>query len=188
MQPSALVRVPSVVMSPAAGPFMIAALLVALGGAAKAARPADTANALRGVGVPARPWSVRLGGGLELLIGTYALVVGDRLGAALVAASYLLFAGFVTVALVRRAPIATCGCFGKADSPPSVLHLVLDLGAVVAALAVMADPGVGVGDVLAEQPLAGIPYLLLVATGTGLAYVGLTSLPRVLALARPEVT
>lgn len=174
-------------MSPAAGPFMIAALLVALGGAAKAVRPHDTASALRGVGIPAAPLAVRIGGALELVVGVYAIAAGDRLGAALVTASYVAFAAFVAVALARRAPLATCGCFGKADSPPSVLHLVVDLGAVLAALAVMVDPGVGLGEVLAEQPLAGIPYLLLVVTGTGLAFAALTSLPRVLTLARPRV-
>lgn len=165
---------------------MIAAVLVALGGVAKALRPTDTANALRGVGLPIGPSAVRLGGAVELVIGASAIARGDRLGAALVAASYLLFAGFVTVALVRRAPLATCGCFGKADSPPSALHLVIDVAAVLAALAVVIDPGVGIADVVADQPLAGVPYLVLVATGVALAYAALTSLPRLMALARPE--
>lgn len=173
-------------MSPAAGPFIIAAVLVALGGAAKAARPDDTSNALRGVGLPVGPTAVRLGGAIELLIGVYAIVAGDRLAALLVAVSYVAFAGFVTIALARHAPLATCGCFGKADSPPSVLHLVIDVGAVIAALAIVVDPGVGISEVLADQPLAGVPYLLLVVTGTALAYAALTSLPRALALARPE--
>jgi hypothetical protein len=167
-----------------AGPFMIAAVLVALAGALKAVSPRDTANALRGVGLPAAPWMVRAGGACEVGVGAYAIVAGDRLGAALVAMSYLAFAGFVAVAIAREAPISTCGCFGKADTPPSVVHLGFDLAAAAVALAVVVDPTAAIGDVLADQPLAGVPYLLLVATGTYLAFLALTVLPRNLALVR----
>ena len=50
-----------------------------------------------------------------------------RCFAALVAVSYLAFAGFVIVALRSGAPISSCGCFGKVDTPPSVVHVVLDV-------------------------------------------------------------
>jgi hypothetical protein len=51
------------------------------------------------------------------------------------------------------------------------------LAALVGA-AVVVDPGVGLPDVLADQPLLGLPFLLLVATGVYLAFVALTVLPR----------
>ena len=171
-------------MNPAAGPFTIAVVLLALGGAFKAASPGDTAKALRGLGLPGWPLLVRLGGVLEIAVGVVALLTGDRVAAALVMVSYLGFAAFVAVALARGVPIATCGCFGKADTPPSVVHLVINLGAAVAALAVVVDPGVALDDVVADQPLVGVPYVLLVAIGVYLAFTALTRLPRLLVTVR----
>jgi hypothetical protein len=162
---------------------MAAALLV-LGGAMKAAAPSDTASALRGMGLPGAKVLVRVGGAAEAVIGVLALARGDRVAAALVALSYLAFAGFVTVALLQHAPIATCGCFGKADTPPSLVHLGLNVVAAAAAVAVVVDPGVSVSAVLADQPLGGIPFLVLVVTGVLLSFLALTLLPRNLALAR----
>ena len=171
-------------MNAAAGPFTIAALLLAAGGVAKAIAPRDTANALRALGLPGAPAIVRVGGVAEAAIGAYAIVTADRIAAALVALSYVAFAGFVALALRRDAPIATCGCFGKADTPPSVVHLVVNLGAAAAALVVAIDPGDGIGDVIGDQPLAGVPFVFLVLTGVYLAFLSLTLLPRTLALVR----
>jgi hypothetical protein len=168
-------------MTVTAGPFMIAAILVAAGGALKALRPRDTGNALRAVGVGVPDWVVRVGGAAEAVIGVYAIVAGDRWSAFLVAASYLAFTLFVLVALRRGTPIASCGCFGKIDTPPSVVHVVVDLAFAVAALVVVVDPGVGIADVIADQPLAGVPFAVLVAIGTSFAFLALTALPRTLA-------
>jgi hypothetical protein len=169
-------------MTIASGPFAIACVLLALGGAAKAVRPGDTARALDGVGVRVPAWGVRLGGAAEAVLGTVALVRADSVTAALVAASYLAFAVFVIVALVRDAPIATCGCFGRADSPPSLVHVGIDVVAAAAAIVVALDPGAGIADVVTDQPVAGVPYLLLVATGVLCAYLALTLLPRTMQL------
>ena len=171
-------------MTVAAGPFLIAATLLVLGGVLKARHPIDTANALRGVGVPATPSLVRAGAVAETAIGIWAVVVGDRASAVCVVLSYGVFAVFIAVALLRRVPIASCGCFGKADTPPSLVHLGINAGAITAAMAVAFDPGVGLADVLAEQPLAGIPMLILIGTGAFLAVVAMSGLPRVLAAAR----
>ena len=171
-------------MTVAAGPFLIAATLLVLGGALKARHPIDTAIALRGVGVPAGPNLVRAGAVAETAIGIWAVVVGDRASAVCVVLSYGVFAVFIAVALLRRVPIASCGCFGKADTPPSLVHLGINAGAITAAVAVAFDPGVGLADVLAEQPLAGVPMLLLIGTGVFLVVVAMSSLPRTLAAAR----
>jgi hypothetical protein len=171
-------------MNLAAGPFAIAATLLIIGGSAKVVAPFDTATALGGLGLRIPAVVVRAGAALEGAIGLYALVIGDRIAAALVALSFAVFFAFVCLALGRRAPIATCGCFGRADSPPSVVHLAIDAGAVLAAAAVVVDPGVALADVVGGQPLAGAPYLLLVVTGVYLAYVAMTALPRTLASVR----
>jgi len=171
-------------MTVAAGPFLIVATLLAVAGVLKTWNPLDTANALRGVGVPFGPSLVRVGAVAEAVIGIWAVAVGDRASAVLVALSYGAFAVFVAMALLRRAPIASCGCFGKADTPPSLVHLCINAGGVTAAVVVAVDPGVGLPDVLAEQPLAGIPMLLLIVTGAFLAMLAMSALPRALAAAR----
>ncbi len=176
-------------MSVLAGPFAIAAVLLAIGGAAKAVRPRDTALALTAVGVrfprllPGRV-VVRVGGALEAVIGATALLVGGPLLCALVALSYVAFAGFVLVALRTGAPISSCGCFGKVDTPPSVVHVILDLafGGVAAAAAIVGE--VALPDVLVDQPLLGMPFLLLLVIGCALVFLAFTSLPKTLAVVR----
>ena len=176
-------------MTVLAGPFAVAAVVLLLAGALKAARPTDTANALRALGVPAARPVVRVGGAVEVVIGAAALAFGGRALAALVGASYLAFTGFVAVALVRRIPIASCGCFGKVDTPPSSIHLALDGLAALASLwlAVHAGGAPAVDEVLTDQPLLGLPFLALLALATYLAYLALSVLPKSRAVARRMV-
>ena len=175
-------------MNIAAGPFTIASLLLVGAGALKAWAPGDTANALRAAGLPRARVLVRIGGVVEVAIGAYAVLAGTRIAGALVAASYLVFAAFVTLALTRDLPISTCGCFGKVDTPPSLVHVGVDAVAAIAGLAVVIDPGVAIGDVIDRQPLAGAPFLLLVAVGLYSAYLALTLLPKNLAAVREART
>jgi hypothetical protein len=129
---------------------------------------------------------VRIGGAVEVAIGVAAVVTGAVLPALLVAASYVAFTGFVVVALVRHLPIGSCGCFGKVDTPPSVLHVVVNAGAIVSAIAVALGPGGGIGEVLADQPLLGLPFLALVAIATYAAFLALTLVPQLRALETPN--
>ncbi|MEP6625960.1 MAG: MauE/DoxX family redox-associated membrane protein [Acidimicrobiia bacterium] len=163
------------------GPFLIAAVLLAVAGVAKAIDPVMTVGALRSAGIPAGPTAVRLGGAVEALIAVGAAITGDRVLALVVAASYLAFAGFVAVALIRHLPVGSCGCFGRADSPPSVLHVVVDVGAAVSAIAVARLDGGGLGATLHGQPLGGLPFVLLVGVGVYAAITALTVLPPMLA-------
>jgi hypothetical protein len=169
-----------------AGPFLVASLLLTAAGVLKAVDPTMTAGALRRAGWPVPPLTVRLGGAIEVFVGVAAILTGSAWAAALVAASYLFFTGFVLVALVRHLPIGSCGCFGKIDTPPSVIHVVVNIGAIVAAVAVALGPGGGIGDVLAEQPLLGLPFLLLTATATYAAFLALTVLPQLSSLETPR--
>jgi hypothetical protein len=172
-----------------AGPFAIAAVLLAAGGAAKAVRPRDTAQALTAVGMrfpqllPARV-AVRVGGTLEAAIGVAALLVGGPVLCALVAASYAAFAAFVVVALRTGAPISSCGCFGKVDTPPSIVHVVLDVAFAGVAAAAAFTGAVALPDVLADQPLLGIPFVLLLVIGCSLVFLAFTSLPKTMAVVR----
>ena len=172
-------------MSLLAGPFVIAAALLVLGGAFKAIDPSDTAYALRALGLPHASGLVRVGGIAEVVVGIGALATGDPVFAALVALSYLAFAGFVVIALRSRSPISSCGCFGKVDTPPSPVHVVIDLLAAVVAMAVaLVGDTVALPDVLADQPMLGIPFAILAVTGIYLVFLAFTALPKTLAATR----
>jgi Methylamine utilisation protein MauE len=160
------------------GPFLVATLLLATAGLAKLVRPDDTVGALRAMGIRVPLVAFRAGGVLEAAVALGAALTGAPALAAVVAVSYLAFAGFVAVALARRLPIASCGCFGRIDTPPTVLHIVIDIGAAVCGIAVALRDGGGVVPVLRDQPLGGIPFLVVVAAGTYAAVTALTVLPK----------
>jgi hypothetical protein len=162
------------------GPFAIVACLLAAAGLAKAAQPAATAGALAAMRLPHRRWMVRAGGAAEGLLAIAALVSGSVLLAVLVAVSYAAFAGFVVGALRAGVPISSCGCLGKVDTPPHPVHVAVNLFAAAAAVGVALHGGVPISDVLADQPLAGVPFVLLVVVGVVAASLVMSALPRTL--------
>jgi hypothetical protein len=167
-----------------AGPYLAAAALLLVAGAPKVVKPGTAVLALRSARLPAAAWLVRLLGAVEVVVGTAAITVGGVAPAALVAGSYAGFAAFVAVALARGGVISSCGCFGKPDTPPTRLHMVMNLSAAAVAGAVAVEPLGGVGSVLADQPLAGVPFLALTTVCVWLAYLALTALPTL----RPPAT
>ncbi|HEX8804486.1 MAG TPA: MauE/DoxX family redox-associated membrane protein, partial [Acidimicrobiales bacterium] len=82
-----------------------AALLLLVAGAAKVADPTRTSVALAALGWPSSPALVRAGAAAEVVLGATALVVGGRVPAGLVAASYVGFGWFVAGALRSGTPI-----------------------------------------------------------------------------------
>lgn len=165
-----------------AGPYDVALVLLAGASVLKLWRPSQTVGALRAVGLPASAAMVRAGAAVE--VGVCGLgVAGTRVGAALVAASFLGFAAFVAVALARHSPVGSCGCFGGVDTPPSSIHVVIDVG-LAAASGMAATAPVSLGQALAGQPWAGVPFLALTLASAWLAFVALTDLPRTLALSK----
>lgn len=160
------------------------AVVLAVGGAAKLLAPHPTASALAALGLPSRRGVVLVMGAGEVAVGAWAATMGGRHAAAVVAAAYLAFAGFV-VAARRSGAVASCGCFGQAETPPSLLHLVVNLVAAgVAAAAAVADVA-GLGDQIGSGPLAGVPFVVLVATGVYGIHALLTVVPAVLAQTGP---
>jgi hypothetical protein len=115
-------------------PFLAAAVLLGFAGAAKIVRPGDTARALRLAGLPASRTWVRAGALGEAAVACAALAVPGPVTGALVAGSYAAFTGFVVVALRRRWPLSSCGCFGKPDTPPTRSHAALNAGASLCAV------------------------------------------------------
>src|SRR3954464_12532891 len=101
------------------GPLVAAATLLIIAAVPKIRYPDDTTRALRSTGLPASNLLVRVLALAEFVIGGYALLIGDRISAVLVAASYLGFTGFVLLARSRDGVVSSCGCFGHPDTPPT---------------------------------------------------------------------
>ena len=177
------------------GLYLIAAGLLVVAGTAKAARPDDTARAL--VALFPSPLSLRLlryvvrvGALAEAALGAVALAFPRPATAALVAGSYCCFFGVVAYARRSGGPLASCGCFGRPDTPPTALHLVIDLVLAAAAAAAAAGaPSRGtLATQLAHQPWAGFPLLFVSTVGlwlTALALSALAALTAARRLARP---
>jgi Methylamine utilisation protein MauE len=158
-------------------PFFVAASLLVLGGLAKVRRPAPASRALAAARLPNAWWQVRALGALEATFGTWALVAPGATSALAVAALYLAFAVFLGVLIAAHVPAASCGCAGAADVPPSILHVSLNLVAVGTAVAAAASPPPSIGAFLAEQPLAGVPLVIGMATAWYAAYLAVGPLP-----------
>jgi hypothetical protein len=103
---------------------------------------------------------------------------------ALSGAAYLAFASFVAAALMSNAPLQSCGCFGQRDTPPSSVHLAVNIVAAVTLLVAAAGGVPSPGDVMAGQPWHAVPFTALVLITLGLSYLVLTALPAVLTPAR----
>jgi hypothetical protein len=170
------------------GGFLIACLLLVAAGAMKVRAPADTARALSAL-VPAVPLSVsvvavRLGAGLEGLLGLAALIAPFGALTVAVGASYVLFGAFVLVAKARGGVLSTCGCFGEPDTPPTFLHAGVDLFLAASALAVALapHPWSTPAAALGHQPAHGVPLAAVSVLGAWVLYLVTVRLARLQAV------
>src|SRR5690242_16119216 len=129
-------------MEAATAPYLAAALLLAVAGVAKVREPLSLVRALRAAGLRVRApllarW-VRSLALVEALVGVVALVRPEPVVAGLVALSYAGFTAFVLRALRSGSPLASCGCFGKVDTPPTPGHAAVTALLAVAAVLVAA--------------------------------------------------
>jgi hypothetical protein len=123
-----------------AAPFLAAAALLVVAGGPKIADPLPLVRALRSAGLPAGREPVRAFALAEVAVGLVAVLHPSRPTALLVAALYAGFTAFVGLALARGGVLESCGCFGKADTPPTRAHLVLTAVLAVAAGALAVAP------------------------------------------------
>jgi hypothetical protein len=156
----------------------------------KAWRPDETARALVPL-VPARfdahvgfrqlRTIVRGVAMVEGCLGVAAGVLPRVTLAGLVAASYLVFAGFVVFARSRGGALASCGCFGTPDTPATLFHVAVNLilGVAASVVATATSSGATLSSVLNHQPMHGAPLVLLVAVATWLTYLTLSVLAKV---------
>src|SRR5690348_1755777 len=106
-------------------PLLVASALLAVAGAPKVVHPTNTVGALRSVGRRVPPLVVRAFGAGETALGVTTLLTGARIPATFVALSYAAFSVFLVVALRSGGAVSSCGCIGRADTPPTRSHLAV---------------------------------------------------------------
>jgi hypothetical protein len=170
------------------GLYLVAAGLLIVAGSAKALRPDDTARALGDL-VRSRGHSavtqrqmrtlVRVGAFVELTLGFLALAFPCPETAGLVALSFALFGCTVAYARWHGGALSSCGCFGRADTPATALHALIDflLAASCSAVALGVSSGGSLVTMLGQQPAHGLPLVFVSLVGLYMAYLTLSLLP-----------
>ena len=164
--------------------LLAAALLLVASGLAKLREPRPAVAALHALGIPAAALVVPVAGLVELAVGAASLATPRA--AALVGVLYVVFACLVAAQLARGST-ASCGCLGSADTPPSPLHLVLDLALAAVAFAAAAAPPASVISLLGAHPAAGTVVALAAAAAAFLLVAAASLLPPALSSYRRPV-
>lgn len=158
----------------------VGAVLLGAAGLFKLVRPSETSPALKAVGLPSSLAIIRALGAGEIALGLAVIASPSPLLLGLMAGTYLAFAGFSLVALRSGAPLRSCGCFGKIDTPPSSIHVGINVLIAGAAGLVAAEAG-ALTDLVSGGVAAWVGVLLLAY----LVFGTLTALPVAVAARRP---
>lgn len=159
-------------------PLLVASALLAVAGAPKILDPTNTVGALRSVSVRVPAASVRVFGALEAALGVATLLTAARPLAALVAASYAAFSAFLVVALRKGGAVSSCGCVGRADTPPTRSHLAVTAGLAVTSLFAAISGADGLSTMAWSATT--VTALGFAALGAWLVWLVFTALPRLL--------
>lgn len=157
-------------------PFFAAAGLLVASGAVKLRHPEPAVRALGALGLPSGPRTVRGIGVVEMLVGTSCLFAPGPASAVSLAVLYAAFATFLGFLMRADAP-TSCGCLGRQDAPPSLLHIAMNVAAAAAAALTASAPPRGVFAFSARLPMRGVPFLLGTALIGYLAYLIVAYLP-----------
>ena len=156
-----------------------AAVLLVAAGAAKLSRPAPGWADL--LGFRARTPVVRLVGASEAAIGVAALFLGGAAAWA-VGLLYAVFAAVVLRAFLAGA--GSCGCFGRLDAPPSLIHVVGNLVLAAVSFGAAGAPSPPIRQVMvqamSDNPAVGAALAAVVLLLAGLVLVSFTALPEAL--------
>ena len=142
-------------------------LLLILTGVAKIRSPGEVRRALTALGFPSIPLVGGVVGVVEVVVGSTTLFWGPSLVAQ--GLLFVVLGIWVLVALRREVPIASCGCLGKDDTPPTVAHIVLNAIAASVSLVAAGGPAMRI-----NPGLEGVAQLTLLAVGVFVSYIVLT--------------
>jgi hypothetical protein len=162
------------------GLYLVAGVLLMAAGTAKAVYPDDTARAM--AILVAQPLArirpvVRFGSVAEATLGAVAILFPRSGTAGLVALSFAGFAVVVAVARHRGGAVSSCGCFGRPDTPATMVHVMVNIVLAAAAASVaVAGPKGTIFSILARQPGHGLPLLMAGAVCAWLAYLAISVL------------
>jgi hypothetical protein len=168
-----------------AGPLAVVALVLATGGIFKLRDPRPTRAMFVSVGLADRPLLGRMAvasGVVEVVVGVAAFLWGGRVLAGATAVAFAMFT-LLAVRLVRSSA-ASCGCFGRLSGRTTWVHVAVDAGIAVVALAATVADAPGFIAAQPDLPAAGLPFVAFAALGAWLVVVALTALPDALLAAR----
>lgn len=139
--------------------FYLAAGLLVLAGASKVARPHAARRALSAAGLRSSNATVRTLGVVEVSIGFWSLLDPGPAVAVGVSGLYISFAVFLSYLIWFKPGPKSCGCLGKDDLPPSMIHVGLDLIASLSSLAVAFQYQRGIGSFVIDLGSYGMLFL-----------------------------
>lgn len=157
--------------------------LLGVSGVAKLVDPEPTTGAMQAARLPYSNVVSRALGASEVLVATGALVSGGVfvIGAA---GFYLAFGVFTIVALARDIPLQSCGCFGRVDTPPTVVHVAFNTSS---ALALAALPILDLGPFPWGMPLIELAlYGSFAGLGVWASYLLLARLPQLVTMVKSQ--
>lgn len=169
--------------------FFLACGLLVVTGVFKVLRPQPTAKVLGAIGITrSSVWLSRVLGSVEVIAGVLGLASPRGPGGTIVAALYLAFAIFLVFLVVFRPALSSCGCTGRRDTPPSLLHAGFDLAASGIAFVAATSHGPTLGGFVGSFRVYGVLSLVVAGMlGYGL-YATIAYLPPALrAPVRPPV-
>lgn len=166
-------------MSWLTGVLLAAGLLLIVTGGVKLRAPAATILALRslGFGRLARASAILLAT-VEVLVGSWVVLVGGPVAALVSAGLYFGFCIVVVIGLLTGR-LATCGCSANGETPPTKAHAVLNLF-LAAAAAGAAVTGEAVGVIGVAWSLEAVVAGLFVGLLAFLAWLVIAELPGVM--------
>jgi hypothetical protein len=156
--------------------LVLASALMVVSGVLKLRHPESVIPLLTVIRVPAAMQRGRAVGLLEVALGSAAVVTG---AIPIIAAEAVCFASFalaISYVLAARIPLSSCGCAGARQTPPSVVHVLVDIAATLGtAMAAVVHP-TPIGEMWPRLELLGIPTIVGIVTAVSLLMAAMGSL------------
>lgn len=149
----------------ATGPLLLVSLVLGVAGTGKLMAPAQALTAWRLLGLPGDLAVIKVLGGFELLVAIGASVAGSMIAVYMMGTLYLAFAIAVWRLLALGHREVSCGCFGIASAPVSVVHVTIN---TVCAGAAFCGAVLGVPDIRALALDHGVIHAGFVALSAGM--------------------